>query len=186
MYENIIVHAVSSLFAPCFSAVKLVCLQYFFIGVHLNDTHTFLHPVRQLPYFSLSVDTVLWVATIMQAAFCAQGLRLQAPFACSFPLALFSSLRTISLRLMQILIIFPTPECREQKLVICEKSCALCRGWQIFLHLMKYAEIMKAACLCRPLFVCEVCVCRLLLHAHLRLHFFSHCEQFSCALCRCW
>ena len=98
MYENIIVHAVSSLFAPCFSAVKLVCLQYFFIGVHLNDTHTFLHPVRQLTYFSLSVDTVLWVATILQAAFCVRGLRLQASFACSFPLALFS-LRTIFLHM---------------------------------------------------------------------------------------
>ena len=34
----------------------------------------------------------------MQAAFCAQGLRLQASFACSFPLALFS-LRTIFLHL---------------------------------------------------------------------------------------
>ena len=98
----------------------------------------------------------------------------------------FFSLQTISLRLMQILIIFPAPECREQKFVLREKSCALCRGWQIFLYLMRYAEIMKAACLCRPLFVCEVCVCRLLLHAHFRLHFFSHCEQFSCALCRCW
>ena len=63
---------------------------------------------------------------LMQAAFCVRGLRLQASFACSFPLAFFS-LRTIFLRLMQILIIFPAPECREQKLVLCEKSCALCR-----------------------------------------------------------
>ena len=167
MYENIIVHAVSSLFAPCFSAVKLVCLQYFFIGVHLNDTHTFLHPVRQLPYFSLSVDTVLWVATILQAAFCVRGLRLQASFACPFPLALFFAANNFP-ALYADADNFSCTWVQAQKLVLHEKN--------------RHLAIMKnkSGFIWRPLFYVWSIFLAVFIYRNtlLCLRYFNLCEQF--------